>query len=89
MDGPSGKVLNTFRGHKQEKYRLESIFSADESIVMSGSEDSVIYAWDLVEGKVVGKLEGHSGAVVSLSQHPKNNSKLLSASADGTIKLWM
>lgn len=88
-DGPSGKLLNTFLGHKQEKYRVESIFSADESTVLSGSEDSVVYVWDLVGGRVAGRLEGHSGAVVSLSQHPKHNSKLLSASADGTIKLWV
>jgi WD40 repeat protein len=89
MDGPSGKLLNTFKGHKQEKYRLESIFSADESTVLSGSEDSMVYAWDLVSGEIIRKLAGHSGAVVSIAQHPKNNAKLLSASADGTIKLWI
>lgn len=88
MDGPSGNVLNTFKGHKQEKYRLESIFSQDEATVLSGSEDSQIYLWDMLSGQVVKKLSGHSGAVVSLSQHPKINSLLLSASADGTIKLW-
>jgi len=88
IDGPTGKSLNTFTAHKQQKYRLESTFSLDESTVISGSEDSVIYLWDLISGSVVNKLTGHAGAVVSLSTHPKNNQILLSASADGTIKLW-
>lgn len=88
VDGPSGKILNTFRGHQQEKYHVESVFSADESFVVSGSEDSKIYMWDLVSGKIVSSLSNHTGPVVSLSMHPKKNSVLLSASADGTIKLW-
>ena len=88
IDGPSGKTLNTFTGHRQEKYRLESTFTADESTVISGSEDSSIYLWDTLSGQIVNKLAGHSGAVVSVSSHSKNNQILLSASADGTIKLW-
>lgn len=88
IDGPSGKTLNTFTGHNQEKYRLESTFTADESTVISGSEDSSIFLWDTLSGQIVNKLTGHSGAVVSVSSHPKNNQILLSASADGTIKLW-
>lgn len=90
VDGPSGKILNTFKGHEQVKYRIESCFTADESTVISGSEDSIIYLWDLVEagGNVKKTLKGHSKAVVSLAAHPKNNSILLSASSDGTIKLW-
>ena len=92
LDGPTGSILNTFTGHKHEKYRLESIFSQDESTIISGSEDSNIYLWDILTSgsgqSVKTKLSGHSGAVVSLSQHPKINSILLSASADGTIKLW-
>lgn len=90
IDRPSGKLLNTFKGHEQEKYRIESCFTADESVVISGSEDSIIYLWDLVEsrGEVKKKFIGHSGAVVSLAAHPKINSILLSASSDGTIKLW-
>lgn len=88
VDGPSGKILNTFKGHEQVKYRLESCFTADESTVVSGSEDSMIYLWDLVDGKVKKTLKGHEKAVVSLAAHPKINSILLSASSDGTIKLW-
>ena len=61
---------------------------SDESTVYSGSEDSLIYLWDLLDGNVPKTLSGHAGPVVSLSAHPKNNSILLSASSDGSIKLW-
>lgn len=88
MDGPSGKILNTFTGHKQEKYRIESVFSSDESLIISGSEDHMIYIWDLLNGSITNRLTGHSGPVVSICPHPKNNSSFLSASADGKIKLW-
>lgn len=88
IDGPSGNVLNIFKGHCQEKYKLESIFSQDESTILSGSEDSKIYLWDILSGEVIKTLSGHTGAVVSLSQHPKINSLILSASSDGTIKIW-
>lgn len=88
IDGPSGSVLNTFKGHKQDEYRLESIFSQDEATILSGSEDFQVYLWDLLSGQVVKRLSGHTGPVTSLCQHPKINSLLLSASSDGTIKLW-
>lgn len=88
VDCPSGKILNTFKGHEQVKYRIESCFLVDESMVVSGSENSMIYLWDLVDGQVKKTLTGHEKAVVSIAAHPKNNSILLSASSDGTIKLW-
>lgn len=88
IDGPSGKTLNTFTGHTQIKYRIESCFSADESTIISGSEDGAIYLWNLVDGREPKKLLGHTGSVVSLAAHPKNNSILLTASSDSTIKLW-
>lgn len=87
IDGPTGKLLNSFTGHQQRKYRIESTFSEDEAHVLSGSEDAKVYVWDLVSGEIVKVLEGHTSAVTSLSQHPKNQ-MLLSGSADGTIKLW-
>lgn len=87
LDGPSGTLLNTFRGHVQQKYRTEAVFSHDEAHVLSGSEDSVIYAWDLVSGRTVRTLAGHGGPVTSLASHP-SKPLLLSASTDGTIKVW-
>ena len=87
MDGPSGTVLNTFKGHVHSKYRLESCFSNDEATVYSCSEDSKIFAWDLVSGERSSVLSGHALHVTSLSHHPKKPI-LLSSSTDGTIRVW-
>lgn len=87
MDFPSGSALNTFKGHFHSKYRIESCFSADESIVYSGSEDSKIYAWDLVSGDQVSLLAGHSLPITSLAHHSKK-SILLTSSTDSTIRVW-
>jgi WD40 repeat protein len=40
-----------------------------------------------VQGNKVHTLRGHTRAVCSLSYHPKTPS-LLSASFDGTVRLW-
>ncbi len=87
IDGPSGTVLNTFKGHAHNKYRLESCFSTDETIVYSCSEDSKLFAWDLVTGEQVCVLSGHALPVTSLSHHPKKG-VLLSSSTDGIMRLW-
>jgi RNA polymerase sigma factor (sigma-70 family) len=42
---PSGKILHTFRGHRQEVTALA--FSADGKALASGSADSTILVWDL------------------------------------------
>jgi mitogen-activated protein kinase organizer 1 len=87
IDGPTGMELNVFTGHRQETSRTESVFSPDEAYVFSGSEDSNVYAWDIVSAEEILQFAGHSGPVTSLSHHPKE-ALLLSASTDGTIRLW-
>ena len=52
------------------------------------SEEGTLHAWDLVEGKQLLKKQVHSGPVVALSCHPKS-SAVLTASHDGTAKLWV
>ena len=36
-----------------------------DSTVISGSEDGKLYAWDLLEGKVIETMEAHDGKVAS------------------------
>lgn len=59
-----------------------------DAYVASGSEDGNIHFWDLVGGKEVHKLSGHSGVVCSLSFHPTENA-LLSTSVDGTVSICL
>jgi mitogen-activated protein kinase organizer 1 len=80
-------LLNEYKGHKNSQYKIVSCFSNDDAYVISGSEDNLVYIWDLVEAKLLAKLKGHIRAVIGVAYHP-NESKLLTSSADGTIKVW-
>ena len=52
----------------------------------SGSQDGTIIIWDVKEGEVIRKLNGHQDAVVSLEI--LKNGNLASGSTDKTIIIW-
>lgn len=59
MDKRDGKLLQAFRdpdSFANSEYRIRSTLAAADSIVISGSEDSHVYVWDLLEGHVLHKL---------------------------------
>ena len=65
MDKANGQMLQNYRGHTNKHYRIRSCLGLADSVVISGSEDGQLYAWDLLEGKVIKKLEAHAGKVAS------------------------
>lgn len=87
IDRGSGDLLNEYKGHKNSNYKLESCLTNDDAYVISGSEDGIIYIWDLVTTNIVAKLQGHSKTVCSIAFHPKDIG-LLSTSTDETIRVW-
>lgn len=84
VDRLKGTVLNTFKGHKNKEYS-GSCLIIGSSHVIGGSEDGSIYAWDLISAKVIRTLTGHKNVVSSLAC---TGSSVLSASFDGTIRIW-
>lgn len=53
----------TRRDHKNERYCcFASFFTPGPQMVVSGSEDHMVYLWDIQSGKVVQQLRGHEGA---------------------------
>jgi mitogen-activated protein kinase organizer 1 len=87
IDKSNGDPLNEFKGHKNDSYKVDSCASNDDAFVLSGSEDGLVYCWDLVEAKVVQKLKGHASTVCGLAYHPKEHC-LISSSVDSTIRVW-
>ncbi|CAM0140230.1 unnamed protein product [Umbelopsis sp. WA50703] len=87
MDKSNGSLLNEFKGHQHTEYKLHSAFSNDDACVLSGSEDSKIYIWDLLEGTQLATLEAHKGSVTSIDYHPSEPS-MISGSVDGSIMIW-
>ena len=87
LDRDNGTVLNSFEGHVNKEYKLDSCVTCNDTHVISGSEDGHLYFWDLIEANIVAKTENaHKGVVFSMSKHPSKNI-LLTAGTDA-VKLW-
>lgn len=91
LDFNQGTVIRRLRGHHQSIFLISSTFlGVDQSLVLSGSEDSRIYVWDRSSGALVDILEGHeSGCVYSLTTNPRNPDMLASSGDDGTVRIWV
>eukprot|EP00823_Brevimastigomonas_motovehiculus_P001468 TRINITY_DN1199_c0_g1_i1.p1 TRINITY_DN1199_c0_g1~~TRINITY_DN1199_c0_g1_i1.p1 ORF type:complete len:324 (-),score=11.26 TRINITY_DN1199_c0_g1_i1:346-1317(-) len=87
LDKNTGELLNSFSGHANKVYKMESCFTNTEEYVVSGSEDSKIYFWHLVEGNIVHTLRGHKKEVLGVAYHP-TEACLLSCSSDATVICW-
>uniref|UniRef100_A0A667X212 WD repeat domain 5 n=1 Tax=Myripristis murdjan TaxID=586833 RepID=A0A667X212_9TELE len=89
-DYSKGKCLKTYNGHKNEKYCVFANFSVTGGKwIVSGSEDSMVYIWNLQTKEIVQKLQGHTDVVISTACHPTEN--IIASAAlenDKTIKLW-
>jgi len=62
-------------------------FSPDGRLLASASDDKTILLRDVVTGRVIHVLKGHTGPVSSVA-FSKDSRTLASASHDGTLKLW-
>ena len=63
-------------------------FSADGRWVAAGGWDDLIVVWDARTGRVRSVLRDHQAVVWDVAFHPRDRNLLVSASDDGTAKLW-
>lgn len=54
-----------------------------DAVVIGGSEDGVIYAWDLLDGHILEKVGAHNGKVASAVACNGTKQEWASAGADG------
>ena len=85
MDKGNGQLLQSYKGHTNTEYRIRSTLGMADSVVISGSEDGKLYAWDLLEGKVIGTLEAHEGKVASAVACNGVRKEWASAGVDGEL----
>eukprot|EP00184_Porphyridium_aerugineum_P008838 CAMPEP_0184692624 /NCGR_PEP_ID=MMETSP0313-20130426/1022_1 /TAXON_ID=2792 /ORGANISM="Porphyridium aerugineum, Strain SAG 1380-2" /LENGTH=369 /DNA_ID=CAMNT_0027150465 /DNA_START=377 /DNA_END=1486 /DNA_ORIENTATION=- len=84
-------VVKTYQGHQNQRFCIFNTFivTGPTKYVASGSEDNLIYIWDLVTRKVVQTLEGHVDVVLSVAAHPTH--PILASGAlmkDCSVKIW-
>jgi WD40 repeat protein/tRNA A-37 threonylcarbamoyl transferase component Bud32 len=72
------------------------VYSPDGTRLASGSKDNTVKVWDASSGTELASLRGHTGEVLSVVYSPdgtrlasaSDGTRLASAAADGTVKLW-
>ncbi|RCI07299.1 hypothetical protein CU098_011715 [Rhizopus stolonifer] len=82
------KLVHKYSGQKQNEYIIRSTFGgADESFVLSGSEDNRVYIWNREHGTLLEALEGHENTVNCVSWCPTEPIQYVSAGDDHTIRV--
>ena len=56
LDIETGELLGEYTGHQNNKYNIECALNRKDDHVISGSEDGLIYIWDLITSSIKTKL---------------------------------
>ncbi|KAG9316583.1 WD40-repeat-containing domain protein [Chiua virens] len=91
FDAVTGKLLNAFTGHAHTSYRCRACFGHEEASVVCGDENGQVWAWDLVDAAVLQPNpppKVHNKVITWTEHHPSDVGEMVTASADGTIKVW-
>jgi len=86
LDRYDGSLIREFSGHVNREFKLDATFFNDDAMVVSGSEDGLLYAWDVESGTAT-SVVAHARMVSGVSAHP-DGEYVLTSSADTTLKLW-
>ena len=87
-DANNGKEVTSFEVTPFTNDRDHSLsFSGDGHLIAVGKIDGSITLFDVKQGKIIGRLYGHTTAVMSLAFTPDSKT-LASAGQDSTVKLW-
>ena len=85
MDKVNGQLLQSYKGHKNLDLRIRSSLGLADSVMVSGSEDGSIYAWDLLESEFIEKFDVHGGKIAIASAFNGTRKEWASAGADGEL----
>ncbi|KAK9777882.1 hypothetical protein SCAR479_05565 [Seiridium cardinale] len=81
--------VQSYTGHTGGDYMIRSAFGgANESFVVSGSEDGTINIWHKATAMPVERLPGHQPRTNSVSWSPTDPCLFASCGDDGKTKIW-
>ncbi|KAI5865540.1 WD40-repeat-containing domain protein [Durotheca rogersii] len=81
--------IQNYTGFTGGEFTIRSSFGgADESFIISGSEDGSVYVWHKASGQLVEKLVGHTPRCNSVSWSPVDPCLFATCGDDGKIKIW-
>jgi WD40 repeat protein len=83
-DAKTGKYISEVRFSGENIHTIE--FSPDGSLLAMGNRNE-IWIWNTTIWQIKEKRSGHIGEIVDLAFTPEGT-KLLSASRDGTLRVW-
>jgi len=84
-------LCRRYTGFRANRYVVGSCFAGPScSLLLSGSEDSLVYVWQRSSGRLIGTLNDHTATVNAVTATTTSQGKHLIASAsdDYTIKIW-
>ncbi|ORY89421.1 WD40-repeat-containing domain protein [Leucosporidium creatinivorum] len=81
------RPLRRFKAHSNTSQNFIRASFAHSSLLVSGSEDGVLYMWDRESSEVLQTLEGHDGIVYGAVWNDKQ-SLLASYGSDAKIRTW-
>lgn len=77
-----------FTGHVSSGHSCGLSISPDGQFVSSGDQEGRVFFWDWKSARVYSVLQAHSKVCIGVEWHPHEASTFLTASWDGTVKLW-
>lgn len=63
-------------------------WSPDGKRIAFGGAQNNVCICDSTDGRITSTLRGHTGAILGLAWPPKDNTRIASASTDGTVHVW-
>jgi len=82
-------LLHHYSGHQQHRFIIRSCFGLpDQSIILSGSEDSKLYIWHRDRERLVEVVSGHGATISCVAWNRNTSGMFASASDDKIVCIW-
>lgn len=83
-------LVRRYTGFHAHRYIVRSCFGGpSNSLLISGSEDGLLYVWQRESGELLAKLRGHTATINSVAAARVHGRHLIaSASDDHTVQVW-